>query len=62
MTEKQLQAKRTLKRHHSYLTHQQIRTLNGLIKAGDIVGAMNGLHTIMARRKWNLKRSEMNGE
>lgn len=49
MTDAQLKAKRMLKRHHSYLTHQQIRTLNGLIKAGDVTGAMNGLHTIMAR-------------
>lgn len=49
MTDAQLKAKRLLKRHHSYLTNQQIRTLNGLIKSGDIVGAMNGLHTIMAR-------------
>lgn len=49
MTDAQLKAKKLLKRHHSYLTHQQIRTLNGLIKAGDITGAMNGLHTIMAR-------------
>lgn len=55
MTDIQLKAKRLLKRHHSYLTHQQIRTLNGLIKAGDIIGAMNGLHTIMARRNWNFK-------
>ena len=60
MTEMQLQAKRTLKHHHSYLTHQQIRTLNGLIKAGDIIGAMNGLHTIMARRKYNLNQRPQN--
>lgn len=62
MTDMQLKARRMLKQNNSCLTHQEIRTLNGLIKAGDIVGAMNGLHTIMARRKWNLKRSEMNGE
>jgi hypothetical protein len=49
MTDKQLQARKLLKQNHSYLTHQQIRTLNGLIKSGDITGAMNGLHTIMAR-------------
>ena len=62
MTDMQMKARRTLKQCHSYLTHQEIRTLNGLIKAGDIVGAMNGLHTIMARRKWNLKRSEMDAK
>lgn len=56
MTDAQLKAKRLLKRHHSYLTHQQIKTLNGLIKTGDIVGAMNGLHTIMARRNFNIKK------
>lgn len=55
MTDAQLKAKRLLKKHHSYLTHQQIKTLNGLIKAGDIIGAMNGLNTIMARRNWNFK-------
>lgn len=55
MTDVQLKAKRLLKQNHSYLTHQQIKTLNGLIKAGDVVGAMNGLHTIMARRNWNFK-------
>lgn len=56
MTEAQLKAKKFLKKNQSYLTHQQIRTLNGLIKAGDITGAMNGLHTILARRNWNLQR------
>lgn len=58
MTDAQLKAKRLLKRHHSYLTHHQIKTLNGLIKSGDIVGAMNGLHTIMARRNFNIKKEE----
>jgi hypothetical protein len=62
MTEQQLKAKRLLKQHHSFLTHQQIRTLNGLIKAGDITGAMNGLHTIMARRKYNLHLRATNQE
>jgi Fe2+ or Zn2+ uptake regulation protein len=55
MTDAQLKAKRMLKQHHSYLTHQQIKTLNGLIKSGDIVGAMNVLHTIMARH-YNKRR------
>lgn len=55
MTDSQLKAKLTLKQHRSYLTHQQMKTLNGLIKSGDIVGAMNGLHTIMAQRNWNFK-------
>lgn len=57
MTDEQLKAKRMLKQCHSYLTHQQLKTLNGLIKAGDITGAMNGLHTIMARRNWNFKQT-----
>lgn len=56
MTDAQLKAKRLLNRYHSYLTHQQIKTLNGLIKSGDIVGAMNGLHTIMARRNSIIKK------
>lgn len=53
MTNEQLQAKLMIKRNRSFLTHQQMKTLNGLVKAGDTVGAMNGLHTIMARRNWN---------
>ena len=55
MTDAQIKAKRMLKQHHSYLTHQQIKTLNGLIKVGNITGAINGLHTIMLRRNWNFK-------
>lgn len=57
MTDAQLKAKLILKQNRSYLTHQQMKTLNGLIKAGDITGAMNGLHTIMARRNWNFKQT-----
>ena len=48
MTDMQLKARRTLKQCQSYLTHQEIRTLNGLIKAGDIVGAMNGTQLWLA--------------
>ena len=55
MTDVQARARLMLKKHHGYLTQQEIRTLNGLIKAGDIVGAMNGLNTIVARKKCNLK-------
>lgn len=57
MTDAQLKAKLMLKQHRSYLTHQQMKTLNGLIKSGDTTGAMNGLHTIMARRNWNFKQT-----
>ena len=57
MTDMQLKARRMLKQNHSYLTHQQMKTLNGLIKAGNITGAMNGMHTIMARRNWNFKQT-----
>ena len=57
MTDAQLKAKLMLKQNRSYLTHQQMKTLNGLIKSGDIMGAMNGLHTIMARRNWNFKQT-----
>lgn len=55
MTDAQLKAKRTLKQHQIYLTSQQIKTLNGLVKAGDVEGAMNGLQTIMGRRNRNIK-------
>lgn len=51
MSDAQMKARKMLKQNRSCLTGQQIRTLNGLIKSGDVVGAMNGLHTIMARRK-----------
>ena len=49
MTNEQLKARLLLKKNRSFLTHQQMKTLNGLIKAGDVQGAMNGLHSIMAR-------------
>ena len=33
-----------LKKNQQYLSTQQMKTLNGLIKSDDITGAMNGLH------------------
>lgn len=39
-----------LKKNQQYLSTQQMKTLNGLIKSGDITGAMNGLHTLVARK------------
>lgn len=50
MTDAQLHARLMVKKNSRYLTGQQSRTLNGLIKSGDITGAMNGLHTILARK------------
>lgn len=50
MTEQQLRARVLIKKNTRYLTGQQSKTLNGLVKSGDIVGAMNGLHTILARK------------
>ena len=44
MTDAQATARRMLKKNQQYLSTQQIKTLNGLIKSGDITGAMNGLH------------------
>ena len=49
MTNLQLTAKTVLARHKQFLTKQQIKTINGQIKAGDITGAMNGLHTIVGK-------------
>lgn len=49
MTNAQYEARAMLKKNSKYLTKQQKKTLNGLIKAGDVVGAMNGMHTIIAR-------------
>ena len=49
MTNAQFTARKLLKKHQEHLTSHQIKTLNGLIKAGNIEGALNGLHTILAR-------------
>lgn len=38
-----------LRKYRRYLTRQQLRTLVGQIKAGDIDGAMNGLSKILRR-------------
>ena len=51
MTTAQINARQTLKKHRHLLSKQQTKTLDGLIKAGDVVGAMNGLNTIVARGK-----------
>lgn len=50
MTEAQLHAKIMIKRNSKHLSGQQSRTLNGLVKEGRVVDAMNGLHTILARK------------
>lgn len=57
MTDAQATARRMLKKNQQYLSTQQIKTLNGLIKSGDITGAMNGLHTLMARKLTARKKS-----
>ena len=49
MTDAQADARRMLKKNRQYSSTQQMKTLNGLIKSGDITGAMNGLHTLVAR-------------
>ena len=50
MTDAQATARRMLKKNQQYLSTQQMKTLNGLIKSGDITGAMNGLHTLVVRK------------
>lgn len=50
MTDAQATARKMLKKNQQYLSTQQMKTLNGLIKSGDITGAMNGLHTLVARK------------
>lgn len=57
MTDAQATARRMLKKNQHYLSTQQIKTLNGLIKSGDITGAMNGLHTLVARKLTARKKS-----
>jgi hypothetical protein len=46
-----------LKKNQQHLSTQQMKTLNGLIKSGDITGAMNGLHTLVARKLTARKKS-----
>ena len=41
MTDAQATARRMLKKNQQYLSTQQMKTLNGLIKSGDITGAIN---------------------
>lgn len=57
MTDAQAAARRMLKKNQQYLSTQQMKTLNGLIKSGDITGAMNGLNTLVARKLTARKKS-----
>lgn len=57
MTNAQVTARKMLKKNQQYLSTQQMKTLNGLIKSGDITGAMNGLHTLVARKLTARKKS-----
>lgn len=50
VTNEQIKARTLIKNNRKYLTSQQMRTLNGFVKSGDVVGAMNGLHTILSRK------------
>lgn len=43
------EAYRYLRQYSSYLTRQQLRTLAGQIKAGNVDGAIKGLNTILER-------------
>ena len=38
-----------LRKYRKYLTRQQVRTLSGQIKSGNIDGEMNGLSKILER-------------
>lgn len=40
-----------LRKYRRHLSRQQIKTLVGQIKAGDVNGAMNGLDKILTRLK-----------
>ena len=57
MTDAQATARKMLKKNQQDLSTQQMKTLNGLIKSGDITGAMNGLHTLVARKLTARKKS-----
>lgn len=39
-----------LKKYKNFLTRQEIRTLHGQIKFGNVDGAMNGLSKILERK------------
>ena len=39
-----------LKRHYKRLTNQELKTLRGQALAGDVDGAIKGLHKILDRR------------
>lgn len=41
---------RQLRKHHNRLTRQQITTLRGQALHGDIIGAYEGLNTILRRK------------
>lgn len=45
------EAYRCLRQYSSYLTRQQLRTLSGQIKSGNVDGAMKGLNTILEREE-----------
>ena len=45
------EAYKILKRYKYQLTRQQVNTLKGQIKAGDIEGFYKGLKNIISRRK-----------
>ena len=42
-----------LKKHKYQITKQQYLTLKGQAKAGDELGAIKGLHTLLDRKKQN---------
>lgn len=42
-----------LKRHHHELTRQQICTIKGQIKSGDVDGAIKGMSKILLKRENN---------
>jgi hypothetical protein len=49
MNKEYLDARECLKKYRRFLTRQQLKTLMGQVKAGDIDGAMNGLDKILTR-------------
>lgn len=49
MVDAYLDARECLKKYRMFLTRQQLKTLMGQVKAGDIDGAMNGLDKILTR-------------
>ena len=47
----EIKVRRFLRSNREYLTRQQLKTINGQIKCGDVIGALSGIEKILQRCK-----------